>query len=466
VFTFCRQGAYAKAAEDQRCFGGSVMTARESAMRIILQLEQRMDRLEDKVAENLSATQLSHRDRKFLYNLVSGVIRHRSLLDWKASKLYAGTYKKTLDKFKIILRLALYELDYLEFIPPHATVNEYVSLAKKYLPAALKGVVNGILRTYLRQGKSLQPLKAFKYPETRLAVAYSFPEWMIKRWLHFWGQQETENLCRVLNERPEFDLKINLSKISYHEFISVLAQNKIAFIPSSFFEHGVKVTDIQKVMALDLFTRGLCSVQDESGQLVVDLLQVAPGDIILDACAAPGSKYTNIKSAVSDNMNCIALEINADRLMRVKENCRRIGVSEYFLVAGDAVLPPFKKIFTKILVDAPCSGLGTIQKHPDIKWRRTLEDIMHFQDLQVRMLLSLEQILANKGVLLYSTCTIEPSENEEVIALFLKRSVNKYEFMVPPERFKEMTTEQNFVRTWPHRHNMEGAFAALLRRVS
>ena len=133
----------------------------------------RAERLEDVVANKLVGVKLSSRERKFFYNLVSGVVRHRTLLDWKASQFYAGNYKKMLNKFKIILRLAIYELDNLDFIPPHATVNEYVSLAKKQLPAALKGVINGILRNYLREGKGLQPRKAFKYPETRLAVAYS-----------------------------------------------------------------------------------------------------------------------------------------------------------------------------------------------------------------------------------------------------------------------------------------------------
>jgi 16S rRNA (cytosine967-C5)-methyltransferase len=438
------------------------MTAREAAFRILLKLENRMDRLEEVISE----VRLSAREMKFFYNLVSGVVRHRSLLDWKAAKLYAGVYKKTLDKFKIILRLALYELDNLDFIPPHATVNEYVSLAKKQLPAALKGVVNGVLRTYLREGKGLQPKKAFKYPETRLAVAYSFPEWMIIRWLRFFGEEETENLCEALNRRPEFDLRIHLNKIDFQEFITVLGQNKIAFTPSSVFEHVVKVTDIQKIMQIELFRKGLCSVQDESGQLIVDLLQAEAGDVVLDACAAPGSKYTLIKEKVSDHLTVIALEKDRARLNRVRENCRRLDLSDRLLVNGDAIAVPFKRKFDKILVDAPCSGLGTIQKHPDIKWRRTLEEIFSFQKQQIAILLALEQVLKPGGMILYCTCTIDPSENEEVVKQFLEQSVNTYEVVKPPERFNAMVTEQNFIRTLPHRHGMEGSFAALLKRIS
>jgi 16S rRNA (cytosine967-C5)-methyltransferase len=442
------------------------MTCREAAFCILLQLEIKMDRLEDVVAKRLTGVNLGSRERKFCYNLVSGVVRHRSLLDWKAGKLYNGTYKKTLDKFKILLRLALYEIDYLEFIPPHATVNEYVSLAKKHLPAALKGVTNGILRTYLRLGKGLHPKKAFKYVEDQLAVAYSFPEWMIKRWLHFFGREETEKLCEALNERPAFNLRIHLDRIGYHDFLNLLGKNKINFKPSSFFSRGIKITDMQKIIQSDLFKKGFCSVQDESGQLVVELLGAAPGDIVLDGCAAPGGKYTYIKEKVSDQLSAIALEINLSRLNKVKENCFRLGLSERFLVNGDARRPPFKKKFDKIVVDAPCSGLGTIQKHPDIKWRRDLNEIFEFQELQLAMLLSLEQVLKENGFLLYCTCTIDPSENEDVIDLFLEQAVYKYEVVVPPERFRTMTTERNFIRTWPHRHRMDGSFAAHLKRVS
>ena len=437
------------------------MTARDIALRILIQWERKMERLEEALAEVV----LPARERKFLHNLVSGVVRHRSLLDWKASKLYAGSYKKTLDKFKIILRLAIYELDYLDFIPPRATVNEYVNLAREHLPKALTSVVNGILRTYLREGKGLQPKKAFKYPETQIAVAYSFPEWLIKRWLHFWGEEETERLCETFNQRPEFDLRIHQNKIGYKAFITLLAQNKISFTPSSIFENVVTVTELQKLMHLNLFQRGFCSVQDESGQVTVACLDVKTGDVILDACAAPGGKFTLLKENISDQVTGVALEIDRGRLKKVRENCRRLGLSDNLLVCGDAKTIPLKKKFDKILVDAPCSGLGTIQKHPDIKWRRNFEEILQFQSLQLDILLSVEQVLNTNGIILYSTCTIDPSENEEVIAQFLQKSMCKFKVIAPPKRFKEMTTPDNYMRTWPHRHGMEGSFAAILQRT-
>lgn len=437
------------------------MTSRDRAFGILLRLWKKMERLEDV----LSGVELSSRERKFLHNLVSGVVRHRSLLDWKASQLYNGNYKKTLDKFKIIMQLAIYELDHLDFIPPHATVNEYVSLAKRQLPTTLKNIINGMLRTYLREGKGLQPKKAFKFKDTQLAVTYSYPEWIIKRWLHFFGAKETENLCRSMNQRPDFDLRIHLSKIGFGEFITILSRHKITFTPSTLFNNVVAVTDIGKLMQLGLLEKGFCSVQDESGQIVTECLQVKEGERILDACAAPGSKFTHLKETVSDQLTGIALEINGRRLLKVRENCRRLKLNERFIVQGDAVNLPFNKKFDKILVDAPCSGLGTIQKHPDIKWRRTIEEIMQFQSLQLTILLSVEKMLTDNGILLYSTCTVDPAENEEVIDRFIQSCGSNYKVITPPVRFKKMITPENYLRTWPHHHSMEGSFTAILQKL-
>jgi len=444
------------------------MTARETALQILMLFERERSRLDALFESQLKGTSLSLKERKFVSNLVSGVIRFRLLLDWKAGTLFNGNYKTALNKFKLILVLALYELDYLDFIPPRATLYEYVELAKKKLPAAQVGTVNGILRTYLRTGKTLRPEKKFKYPETRLSVQYSYPEWLIKRWLGRWDPTFVEDLCRAMNERPVFDLRLNKRKMAAREFEEKLVQAKIAYTISPCLPEVYRITDIQKLQTKGFLTNGYCSVQDESGMLAIRLLdadkagQVGP---VLDLCSAPGGKFT----ALLENdriLQLTGLDLRYERLKKVRENCLRLGFSNTALVVGDAGCSPFAAgTFSKILVDAPCSGLGTIQKHPDIKWRRSLEEILTFQRQQIRILLEADRLLKPGGTLVYCTCTIDDSENEEVINAFLAKVGEDYRLVPPPARLKRFLSDGQFLRTFPHQHGMEGSFAAKLEKI-
>ena len=442
------------------------MTARETAFQILLNFEQTREHLDYLTDKSLKNNQLSGKERKFVSNLVSGVVRHQMFFDWKIASLFTGNYKKALSKFKIILRLALYEIDYLDFIPPHATVNEYVMMAKKKLPKSNVSTVNGLLRTYLREGKYLNPEKKFKYEDTILAIRYSYPEWLIKRWLGIWESDFVSNMCRVFNDRPTFDIRVNEKRISDEDFKNRLAKEKIDFTPSKYFHNVFKVTDVQKIRQANLLKEGYCTVQDESGVIVSHLLsQAQPGDKILDACVAPGSKYTALHEIFSKDVYIYGLEINSRRVMLVRENCRRLGIPDQRLVIGDATHPPFNVLFDQILVDAPCSGLGTIQKHPDIKWRRTLDEIFSFQKLQLNILNSLHHYLKTGGYIIYSTCTVDPSENEMVINEFLNQHKGQYTTVEPPEVLKVFSDKKNHLKTFPHLHDMEGSFAVKLQKV-
>ncbi len=443
------------------------MTARETAFYILLSFEQTRQHLNYLTERGLNSENLSGKERKFVSNLVSGVVRHQAFFDWKIASLFTGNYKKALSKFKIILRLALYEIDFLDFIPPHATVNEYVNIAKKRLPKSNVSTVNAIIRTYLREGKNLSPEKKFKYDDTILAIRYSFPEWLIKRWLGIWGTDFVTNMCRIFNDRPTFDIRVNEKKITREDFKKRLVSEKIDFTQSKYFPNVFKITDVQKIRQTNLLKNGYCTVQDESGIIVTHLLNPAkPGDHILDACVAPGGKYTAFYESYSEDVTLYGLEINPKRLNLVKENCRRLGFSDKRLVNGDAINPPFKKTFDQILVDAPCSGFGTIQKHPDIKWRRTLEEIFTFQKLQLNILNSISRYLKPGGYLVYSTCTIDPSENEMVIEEFLKQQNGQFIIVSPPAKLKAFTTKNNHIRTFPHQHDMEGTFAVKMQKTS
>ena len=317
----------------------------------------------------------------------------------------------------------------------------------------------------MREGKYLKPEKKFKYADTQLAIKYSFPEWLIKRWLGFWGLDFVTALCESFNKRPVFDVRVNEKKISEEEFRQQLINENIHFTDSTHFKHVVKVTDIQNLRNSGLLKNGFCSIQDESGLFAANLLSMPEtGDKILDACSAPGGKYTALWEKYSNNISIIGVEINGQRILKIRENCKRLGAPNPVIIQADARHLPFKIEFDQILVDAPCSGTGTIQKHPDIKWRRTLEEILSFQKLQLAILNSVSEYLKPDGILVYCTCTIDPAENEAVIEQFLERNSEKYEVIPPPTEFDDFCTDSKYIRTFPHQHDMEGTFAVKLRR--
>jgi 16S rRNA (cytosine967-C5)-methyltransferase len=322
------------------------------------------------------------------------------------------------------------------------------------------------LRTYQREGKNLNPEKKFKYEETQIAVKYSYPEWLIKRWLEFWGSDFVREMCQSLNDRPIFDIRINNQKISIDVFKDYLQKENIEYTESRYFKNVCKIVDIQKLRQTGLLSDGYCTVQDESGLLAVELIQPQPGDLILDACAAPGGKYTALIEKYYGSSIITGIEVKWERIQRLKENCRRLDLPYNWLIQGDNRKIPVKPVFDYILVDAPCSGFGTIQKHPDIKWRRTFEEIFEFQKLQSDMLMNISRQLKPDGYLVYSTCTVDPSENEVVIEQFLNGQKGKFEYVNPPASLEEFTIDAKYLKTFPHQHDMEGSFAVKLHRIN
>ncbi len=439
------------------------MTAREIAFRVLLNFEDRKPRLDGLLNDAYSKYKISQQDRKLLKNITSGVVRNFTYLDWIASQVYHGRYKKLLKKIKIILRMALYELIFVEHIPARATINEYVNLAKKMAGMGSGGQVNGMLRTYVRESGSLQPENSINVRAELIAVKYSFPEWLVKRWISVWGETETEALCEAMNTLPVFDIRINTGKISIPDFIDLLTENKIAFQASEHFDDMLKVSDIQAVRNNNWFDEGLCSIQDESAHIPVELLDLRAGDRVLDICAAPGGKYTQILKYHPDQILAVAVDQDFERLKIVKENVQRLGFKNRHFVVADGRALPFKSVFNKILLDAPCSGLGVINKHPDIKWRRDMDQIVEFAKLQESILSQAGELLAIGGNLVYSTCTVDPMENEMVIHDFMERNTEQFELSEPPVKFSGWVSN-SLIRTFPHRDHKDGSFCALLHK--
>ncbi len=421
----------------------------------------RLDRLESKYKLN---NNLSRQDKKLAKNLINGTVRHLLYLDWVAGQLYYGNYKKLLIKIKIILRMALYELIFIKGIPARATINEYVNMAKKVTGVRQANMINALLRNYTRGKAELNTGRLIKDDEERLSIQYSFPRWLIKRWIAFWGLSETGSLCAALNRLPDFDLRINTRLISVKEFIRLLEEAEIEYKKSLIFDNRIKIKDIQIIIEKGWFDQGFCSLQDESAALPVEALNIENGDYILDICSAPGGKLTQILEQEKSNLLLTALDIDIDRLKTVRANVKRLKKENVFFIVADGKSLPLKPIFTKVLLDAPCSGLGVMRKHPDIKWRRTMEEIMEFSQLQQDLISEAGKILRHSGRLLYSTCTLDDLENSNIADFFLRQNRRAFKQVKMQGKLKYFERKK-YIQTLPQYDDMDGAFCALFEKI-
>ncbi|MCB9058905.1 MAG: 16S rRNA (cytosine(967)-C(5))-methyltransferase RsmB [Calditrichae bacterium] len=438
-----------------------VNSQRIAAFNILRQFEltkMRLDIIEEKELSKLSLTTHQHRHVK---NLTSGVLRNLKLLDFYTQQLYKGNFLKLLDNVKIILRMAFYELKFMPHIPGPATVNEYVNMTRQRVNEHTSKMTNAILRNFLRLKTELLP-DAEKNPIKKLGIQYSFPEWLLERWVADWGVPFTEKLCASINHLPEFDVRVNGTKITSEEFEVMLSEDDIAYEKSARFRDIYKIKKVSAILEKGYFEKGLCSIQDESAAIPASLFTFNQNDIFLDLCAAPGGKFTQVlETAVALKM-AVAVDISVDRLKRIRQNLQRLQLKGY-LVAADARFLPFKIQFTKILIDAPCSGQGVVSKHPDIKWRRTPEEIDEFSLLQKSILENASQFLCKNGQLVYSTCSIDRRENEAVIDDILDQPHNSLRKIMLTGKDEISDTLQNgYIRTFPHLHTMDGSFASLL----
>lgn len=430
------------------------MNQREIACNIILQFERKKQRLDEIESDYLKKSDMSTDEMRHIKNLTSGSLRHRSVLDWYCSQLYKGNFSRLLPELKVLIRLGLYEINYMEHIPVHASVHEYVELTKQMVNERSAKLVNAIFRSFIRQktdlGKKLKTVE-----NENPALFYSFQEWMIKGWIKLWGKSFTKKLCQAFNQLPEFSIRVNQKKITVDSFRNALDEKKIIYTESEKIKGYFKIKQIGHIREAGFFDKGLCSVQDESAAIPVKLLNLVKGDTFIDVCAAPGGKFTQALEESSGLSMAIAVDKDLSRLKKVSLNLFRLDLQGY-VVAADVLQMPFKIKFRKMLIDAPCSGQGVIGKHPDIKWRRTDKEVNEFSELQKKILQHTLPFLDNGGQLVYSTCSIDRRENEDVIDSLDKK------FLVADPSFKVIKSDNSMIKTLPSTDNMDGSFACVI----
>ncbi len=360
-------------------------------------------------------------ERAFIQALCYGTVRQYYRLEFILNQLVNKPIKNKDVQIKVLALLGLYQLKYMR-VKDHAAVSETVAVMKKKQWA--KSLLNAVLRRYLREQEQLEAL-ANKH------VAYAHPDWMIKAIKADWGS-DAKQIFFANNQPPPMSLRVNARFCQRDQYLAMLAEQAIEASALEFSAQGIILAEPVAVDKLPEFSAGWVSVQDAAAQLSAQLLDVQPGQRILDVCAAPGGKTAHILECQPELKAMLAIDIDAQRLVRVKENLSRLHLTAD-LLAADATKPDDwwdGILFERILLDAPCSALGVVRRHPDIKLLRRAEDIAQLQALQHEILLATWRLLAPGGILLYATCSILRQENESQIEHFLRQHDDAQELLI------------------------------------
>jgi len=398
---------------------------------------------------------VDRRDRAFMMEIVYGVLRNLYVLDWVIGTFIKNTQHMK-DQTTNNLRIALYQLLFMR-VPDFAVVHEAVEIEKERGKPSL---VNAVLRNIIRNRADIRLPVPIADPEKDVSINTSHQPWMVKRWIERYGIDETRSLAEANNNMPPLVLRANTLRIARDELLERLAEKKIRAEVTRFSPHGIVIDRAFSFQDLGAF-QGLFSVQDEASQMIGFLLSPQPGERILDACAAPGGKTTHLAQLMQNSGEILASDKDPHRLRKLEENIRSLGIQTVRVTQADIGAPEGLGTFDRILLDAPCSSTGVIRRNPDVKYRHVLQDIIAFGKRQAQLLRAVAPLLREGGRIVYAVCSIEPEEGEDVIQEFLK-TTGEFRMIDADQEFMTTFMRNGFFRTFPHKHDMDGFFGALL----
>lgn len=410
---------------------------------------------------------LEERDRALLTEITYGTLRWRGTIDARLARYVRRPLNQLDPLVRSLLQLTCYQLLYLERVPPYAAVNEAVEIAKRAGGQKAAGFVNAVLRNLLRERHTPSALP--DEPISTLAIQYSHPEWLVRRWVDQFGIDQAVALLKANNQKPPLVVRANRLKCTREELLERFARAGIDAAPVCFTPDGISLAGGGLVDKLPGFLEGQFQVQGAASQLLGYLVGPLPGERILDACAAPGGKSTHMAEIMADRGEIIALDKSASGVEKIRANASRLELRSISALAAD-VAQPLGAIatpaFDRVLVDAPCSGLGTLRAHPEIKWRRGEQDIRRLARLQLEILGAAAAYLRPGGILVFSTCTLTHEENEHNVRAFLAE-YREFELQeaaryLPPQAAHIVIGP--FFQALPHRDDTDGFFAARMRR--
>lgn len=401
---------------------------------------------------NENREKLSNLDINFISELVYGVVTWKLTLEYIIQKYSKTKIKKMSDWVKNILYLGSYQIIFLDKVPKSAAVNESVNLCKKYNFKSV-GLVNAILRKI--EKSDYEEISNITNSITRISLKYSMPEWIVKKFCDEYGEEETANICQTLNLRPNISVRINRLK------------GKMELGEKGILEDFRTITGTKNITKTKEYMEGNITIQDEAAGLSSFVLAPKEGEMVLDACSAPGGKTTYLAELMHNKGKIVAWDIYEERLKQVEQNAKRLGIDIIQTEVHDAtkLKEEYVEKFDKILLDVPCLGLGVIRRKPDIKWNRQEEDIKEISDIQFNILKTCSKYLKKNGTLVYSTCSMLKEENDAIIEKFIKEenfeTVNIEEQI--PNEFSKITTK-DMVQFLPSQ-NHDGFFITMLKKI-
>lgn len=400
---------------------------RDAALFVLMDVDKNQAYSNLLLTKHMNQHKIAGIDKGLMTELTYGTLQHKMTLDFFLAPFIKGKLENWV---QWVLRMAVYQIHYLDRIPNHAVVNEAVQLAKYHGHKGVSGLVNGVLRAFLREGAP--SFDSIKDPLERLSIETSHPQWMLENWIQAFGFEKTEQIARQNNVAPPQTIRVNTMKISIDDAIQALESEgftvRKGILPESLHVAG------KTAATSALFASGQFTIQDESSMMPAHALQLEKGMTVLDMCAAPGGKTTHIAQLLANTGHITALDLHENKLKYIHENAERLGFTHISTVAADArqaqeVLE--QKQFDRILVDAPCSGYGVIRRKPDMKYAKKPQDAERLATIQLAILNEAYSLLSPGGILVYSTCTIEPTENDEVIDAFLQSHQDMQELSLP-----------------------------------
>jgi 16S rRNA (cytosine967-C5)-methyltransferase len=405
--------------------GHRVITGREVALRVLQKALKGDTFISGLLESEFSAHRLSLEERRLATELAYGCVRRRGTLDWVIERRAGRKMAEISQALRDILRMGVYQIVYLDRVPAYAAVNETVELARAHGPSGSVKFVNALLRNTPRDLKDILTPQACGSWESYLSVAHSHPLWLVKRWVQRWGSEAAEKLCCANNAAPPMTVRTNVLKCSRDELIKQLRAEGVRAVAHEGHRLAVTIAKLPRPLRdLDSFRGGLFQVQDISAMRVVDILGPRRGETVVDVCAAPGGKATAIAETIGDEGKVLCMDVSAKKVKKIEQNARRLGLKSIYAVVGDG--RDTRRflgggVVDRVLVDAPCSNTGVLGRRPEARWRVREADLQRLAGQQLDLVSSGAAIVGDQGIVVYSTCSIEPEENEGVVTAFLNR---------------------------------------------
>lgn len=438
---------------------------RALALETIAQIEKQAAYANLVLARQLARYDLPARERRLLTEFVYGTVKAGPTLDWLIEQFSSRPCQHMPFMIRQILRLGVFQLFFMTQIPAAAACNEAVKLAKKYGHPGTVRFVNAVLRSAARGKEKVVYPSLAEEPVAHIALKYFHPPWLVERWLALFGQAETIAACVADNTTPPLAVRTNTLKVSRETLMTMLAQEGVTAKPSSLVPEGIVCTSHPALGSLQALRKGLLQVQDESSMLAAHVLAPQPGEFVIDACGAPGGKSTHIAQRMHNQGRVISMDIHKHKLALIRENATRLGIDIIEARQADATSLPRELSFSadRVLVDAPCSGLGVLRRKPDARWHKTPQLLQDLPPLQLAILNGAAAGVRPGGVLVYSTCTVEPRENAGVVNAFLQ--THRDFCLDNTGAYLPVPRQDAMVQLYPWRDGTDGFFLARLRRV-